>query len=169
MDLHLSVDREGAKWVTEPKGAIKKANLTFTAKFLWLIVRHFLSHTAADNIVTWDRSVSMAEMIAGLEVDQLKNPQGAIDVGIIRDEAYELAPRRGPRLELPPLGDDLADTVAQACTATHASSTETTPVESILGSSTAPSSSRTAPLPTLVPLSSVQKLEAQMATFLHHI
>ena len=34
MALHLSVDGEGADWVTEPKGAIKKANLTFTAKFL---------------------------------------------------------------------------------------------------------------------------------------
>ena len=34
MALHLSVDGEGANWVTEPKGAIKKANLTFTAMFL---------------------------------------------------------------------------------------------------------------------------------------
>ena len=54
MALHLSVDGEGADCVTEPKGAIKKANLNFTAKFLWLIVRHCLSPTAADNIVTWD-------------------------------------------------------------------------------------------------------------------
>ena len=52
MTLHLSVDEEGADWVTELKGAIKKANLTFTVKFLWLIVRHCLSPTAADNIVT---------------------------------------------------------------------------------------------------------------------
>ena len=43
MDLHLSVDGEGADWVTEPKGAIKKDNLTFTTKFLWLLVRHCLS------------------------------------------------------------------------------------------------------------------------------
>ena len=57
MALHMSVDGEVADWVTEPKGAIKKANLTFTAKFLWLIVRHCLSPTAADNIVTWDRAV----------------------------------------------------------------------------------------------------------------
>ena len=42
MALHLSVDGEGADWVTEPKGAIKKANLTFVAKFLWLLVRHCL-------------------------------------------------------------------------------------------------------------------------------
>ena len=54
MALHLSVDGEGADWVTKPKRAIKKANLTFTCKFLWLIVRHYLSPTTADNIVTWD-------------------------------------------------------------------------------------------------------------------
>ena len=55
--------------MTEPKGAIKKANLTFTAKFLWLIVRHYLSPTTADNIVTWDRAVLMAAMIARIEVE----------------------------------------------------------------------------------------------------
>ena len=51
MALHLSVDGEGADWVTEPKRAIKKANLTFVAMFLWLLVRHCLSPAAADNIV----------------------------------------------------------------------------------------------------------------------
>ena len=158
MALHLSVDGEGADWVTEPKGAIKKANLTFTAKFLWLLVRHCLSPTAADNIVTWDREVLMAVMIVGFEVDfawllqavmherafkvtttypfpcmifslcrsasvpiwhvdQLKTPKGIVDIGLIRDEANELSPRRGPCPELPPLADDLADTVAQARTA----------------------------------------------------
>ena len=55
--------------MTEPKGAIKKANLTLTVKFLWLIVRHCLSPIGADNIVTWDRAVLMAVMIAGFEVD----------------------------------------------------------------------------------------------------
>ena len=69
MALHLSVDGEGADLVTEPKGAIKKANLTFIAKFLWLLVRHCLSPTAADNIVTWDRAVLMAAMIAEFEVE----------------------------------------------------------------------------------------------------
>ena len=42
-------------------------------------------------------------------------------------------------------------------------------VESIQGSRTAPRSSRSAPFPALVPLARVQKLEAQMATLLHHI
>ena len=85
-------------------------------------------------------------------VYQLKTPQGTVDVGLIRDEANELAPRRGPCLEMPPLANDLADTVAQARMATQAASTDTTLVESIPGSSTAPRSSRTAPLQALVPL-----------------
>ena len=69
-------------------------------------------------------------------------------------QANELAPHRGPHPELPPLADHLTDTVAQARAATQAS-TDTTPVESIPGSSIAPSFCRTAPLPTLVPLSRV--------------
>ena len=67
--LHLSVDGKGADWITEPKGGIKKNNLTFTAKFLWLTVRYYLSTTAADNIVTWDRAVLLVVMIAEFEVD----------------------------------------------------------------------------------------------------
>ena len=74
-------------------------------------------------------------------VDQLKTPLDTIDIGLIRNEANELAPRRGPCPELPPLSDNLADMVEQARMATQASSTNTTPVESIPGSSTAPSSS----------------------------
>ena len=101
-------------------------------------------------------------------VDQLKTPQGTVYVGLIKDEANELAPCRGPCPELPPLGDDLVDTVAQARTATQAVSTDITPVECIPGSSTTSNSSRTAPLPSLVPLARIKKLEAQMATLLHH-
>ena len=102
-------------------------------------------------------------------VDQLKTSQGTVDVDFIKDEANGLAPRRGPRPELPPLADNLADTVALARTTTQAASTDTTPVESISGSSTATSSSRTTPLPVLVLLARVQNLEAQMATLLLHI
>ena len=75
-------------------------------------------------------------------VDQLKTLLGTVDIGVIRDEDNELAPCRGPHPEFPPLGENLADTVAQARTATQAASTYTTPVESIPDSSTAPSSSR---------------------------
>ena len=52
----------------EPKGFIKKDNLTFMAKLLWFIIRHCLSPTAADNIVTWDRAFMMAAMIVEFEV-----------------------------------------------------------------------------------------------------
>ena len=98
-------------------------------------------------------------------------PYGTVDIGLIRDEANELAPRRGPHPKLPPLGDNLADTVAHACMATQAASetTDTTPVESIPGSSTTPSFSQLAPFPALVPLARVQKLEAQMNTLFHQI
>ena len=75
----------------------------------------------------------------------------------------------GPRPKLPPLGDNLDDTVVQPHTALQAASTDTTPVESIPGSSTATSSSHSSPLPALVPLSRVQKLEVQMDTLMHHI
>ena len=104
-------------------------------------------------------------------IDQLKNPKGTVDIGLIRDDANELAPRRGPFPELPLLGENLADTVAHAQMATQAAFeiTDTTPVESIPGSSTDPISFRSSPFPTLVPLARVQKLEAQMATLLHHI
>ena len=85
-------------------------------------------------------------------VDQLKNPLGTIDVGLIRDEANELAPHRRPHLELPPHGDNLAYTVAQALMTTQAASTDTTPIESIPSSSTSPSFSPSALLPTLTRL-----------------
>ena len=65
-----------------------------------------------------------------LYIDQLKTPQGNIDIGLIRDDANELALCRGPCPEFSPLGDNLDDTVAQACTATQAASSDTTPVES---------------------------------------
>ena len=104
-------------------------------------------------------------------IDQLKTPQGTVDIDLIKDEANELSVRRGPHPELRLLGENLVDTVAQARMATQAASetTDTTPIESIPGSSTALSSSCSAPFPTLVPLSRIKKLEAQMATLLHHI
>ena len=80
-------------------------------------------------------------------IDQLKTPLGTVDIGLIMDEANELAPRRGPRPELPPLGNKLDDTVAQDRTAKQAASTDTNPVESISGSSTVSSSSHSAPFP----------------------
>ena len=45
-------------------------------------------------------------------IDQLKTPLGTIDIGLIRDEANDLALRTGPRPKLPPLGENQVDTVA---------------------------------------------------------
>ena len=106
-----------------------------------------------------------------LQIDQLKTPLGTIDIVFIKAKANELAPRRVPHQELPPLGENQIDTVAHARTATQDASktSDTTLVESIQVSSTVPSSSQLAPFPALVPLARVQKLEAQMATILHHI
>ncbi|TMX03755.1 hypothetical protein EJD97_014399 [Solanum chilense] len=184
MALHLSVDGERADWVTARKGSIKKANRNFTTKFLWLIFRHYLSCTAADNIFTWDRAILMAAMIIGFEVDfawllKAVLHEMAFKVTTIYPfpcMLFLLCRSAGMRpmsylhvealSRVPPLGDNLADTVAQARTA---ASTNTTPIESIPGSSTALSYSRSTPFPTLVPLTRVRKLEAQMATLLHHI
>ena len=63
------MDGEGLDWVVEPRGVIKKSNLTFKAKFIWLLIRRYLSPTAADNIVTWDRAILVAAFVAGFDVD----------------------------------------------------------------------------------------------------
>ena len=69
------------------------------------------------------------------------------------------------------LGENLTAAVdqAQAANPSIFEHTNTTLVESILGASTALSSSRSTASATLVPLARVQKLEDQMATLLHHI
>ena len=102
-------------------------------------------------------------------VYQLKTPLGTVDIGLIRDKTNVSDPHIGPHLVLPPLGHNLANMVTQACTATQEASTDSTPVESIPCSSTAPNSSHSAPFLALVVLARVQKLEAQMDTLLHHI
>ena len=102
-------------------------------------------------------------------IDYIKTPPGIVDIGLIKDEANELAPHRGPRSEVPLIGENLADTIEQDQTATQATfePTDTNSVESIQGGSPAPSSSRSTPSYTLVPLARIQKLEAQMDTLLH--
>ena len=130
----------------------------FEVDFAWLL--QAVMHERAFKVTTTYPFLCMifalcrTAVVPIWNIDQLKTPQGTVDVGLIRDEANEFAPRRGPRPKMPPLADDLADTVAQARTATQAS-TDTTPVESIPGSSPAPSSSRTAPLPLPAPLGRV--------------
>ena len=79
-----------------------------------------------------------------LHIDQLNTLLDTVHIGLIRDEANELDPRRGIRPEFPPLGENQVHTVAHARTAMQAISKtlDTTPVECFPGSSTTPSSSR---------------------------
>ena len=49
----------------DPRGLIKKANLTFTSKFFWLLFRHRLYPAGENNIITWDRAVLVAALVAG--------------------------------------------------------------------------------------------------------
>uniref|UniRef100_M1DTW5 Integrase core domain containing protein n=1 Tax=Solanum tuberosum TaxID=4113 RepID=M1DTW5_SOLTU len=99
--------------------------------------------------------------------DRLVHPTGALDIGLIRDEANVAASRREPQIEVPPLGPDLADTVGQAqggdpIIPDH---TDTVPGSSSQAASVTPSSSRSTPHlgATVVLMAKVQKLEAQMA------
>uniref|UniRef100_M1DGJ1 Integrase core domain containing protein n=1 Tax=Solanum tuberosum TaxID=4113 RepID=M1DGJ1_SOLTU len=105
--------------------------------------------------------------------DRLIHPTRALDIGLIRDEANVAAPHREPQVEVPPLGVDLADTVGQAQGGDPSlpDHTETVPASSSQAASMAPSSSRSTPQlgPTVVLLAIVHKLEAHMATLLHHI
>ena len=66
---HLSVDREDAYWVLDPRSVINKANFTFVATFLWLLVHHRLSPTSVDNIITLHRAVLVSAMVAGFDID----------------------------------------------------------------------------------------------------
>ena len=56
----------------DPRGLIKKVNLTFTTKFFWMFVCHLLSPAAGDKILTWDRAVLVATLVAGFEIDFTK-------------------------------------------------------------------------------------------------
>ncbi|KAG5598915.1 hypothetical protein H5410_030285 [Solanum commersonii] len=49
-------DGERAEWVAAPHLGIKKATLTFVAKFFWLLVHNRVSPTKADNQVTRGQS-----------------------------------------------------------------------------------------------------------------
>ena len=44
-------------------------------------------------------------------IDAIKTPPGQVDIGIIRDEANELDPQRGPRIDFQSLGENLAATI----------------------------------------------------------
>lgn len=66
---YLATDGKLEDWVVDPGGLIQKATLTFVDKFSWLLVRHRLLTTQADNIVTWDREVLVPGLLAKLGIE----------------------------------------------------------------------------------------------------
>uniref|UniRef100_M1E150 Integrase core domain containing protein n=1 Tax=Solanum tuberosum TaxID=4113 RepID=M1E150_SOLTU len=112
---YIAADGERVEWVTTPRLGIRKATLNFVAKFFWLLVHNRVSPTKADNQLTWDRAVMVAALVAGVEIDfarmllesgvpiwrcdRLIHPTGALDIGLIRDEANVASPRREPQVE----------------------------------------------------------------------
>lgn len=56
----------------DPRGMIKKATLTFEAKSLYLLIRHWLSPMKEDNVFTYDRTVMVAALVAILEINIAK-------------------------------------------------------------------------------------------------
>ncbi|WMV50460.1 hypothetical protein MTR67_043845 [Solanum verrucosum] len=68
MGRHIAEDGKRTKWVQNMSLPIRKATLSFAMKFLWLLVRTRLSATQADDVVTWDRAVMIAAIMAGLEL-----------------------------------------------------------------------------------------------------
>lgn len=65
----LSIDSEGEDWVLDTRGLIRKANLTFAAKFCLILVRHLLYQTTTYIILTWDRAVLVAALVDRLEIN----------------------------------------------------------------------------------------------------
>uniref|UniRef100_M1DY73 Integrase core domain containing protein n=1 Tax=Solanum tuberosum TaxID=4113 RepID=M1DY73_SOLTU len=180
-----TTDGERAEWVAVPRLSIRKATLNFVSKFFWLLVYNRVSPTKADNQLTCDRAIMVAVLVAGVEIDFARMLLAEIHERafktsttypfpcLIQDEANVAAPRREPQIEVPPLGADLADTVGQAQGGDPIipDQSDTVPSSSSQAASMAPSSSRSTPQlgATIVPLARVHKLEAQMATLLHHI
>lgn len=68
----------------DPRGLINKVNLTFAAKFFWLLVRHLLSPTTAVNILTWYITVLVVGLVAGLEINFAK-----LLISVIHERAFK--------------------------------------------------------------------------------
>ncbi|KAG5572012.1 hypothetical protein H5410_061778 [Solanum commersonii] len=62
-------DVEHAEWVAAPQLGIRKATLTFVAKFFWLLVRNRVYAGQSDNQVRVGRAVMVAALVAGVEID----------------------------------------------------------------------------------------------------
>ena len=80
-------------------------------------------------------------------IDVLHIPEKMVVIDPIKDEANEVAPLKGPTVDVQPLGDNLADTLELAQGADHATSwpTDIAPFEFVPESCRDSSSSRSTP------------------------
>ena len=89
---HIFVDREDAYWVLDTRSVLNKSNRTFVATFLWLLVRHRLSPTSVDNILTLHRAVLVSAMVAGFEINFQRFCYLSSMRGILRPRPLTLFP-----------------------------------------------------------------------------
>lgn len=75
--------------------------------------------------------------------DTLQTPVGTIDIGLIRDEANAATPRRGSKIEVPPMSENLVEMVelAQGADPPTSDLADTTPSYSTHVANRNPSSS----------------------------
>uniref|UniRef100_M1DF00 Integrase core domain containing protein n=1 Tax=Solanum tuberosum TaxID=4113 RepID=M1DF00_SOLTU len=157
----------------------RKATLNFVAKFFWLLVRNKVSPTKADNQLTWDRAVMVAVLIAGIKIDfslmllaeiherafrtSTTDPFPCLIFHLCRDSGVPIW--HCDKLVHPTGALDICLIRDEANVAAPRREPQ------IEAASMAHSSSRSTPQlgAIAVPLARVQKLEAQMATLLHHI
>uniref|UniRef100_M1DAM0 Integrase core domain containing protein n=1 Tax=Solanum tuberosum TaxID=4113 RepID=M1DAM0_SOLTU len=167
------------EWDATPQLGIRKATLNFAAKFFWLLVHNRVSPTKTDNQLTWDRAVMVAILVAGVEIDfacmllaeiherpfktSTTYPFLCLIFQLCRDSGVPIW--HCDRLIHPTRALDIGLIRDEENVAAPRREPQ------VEAASMAPSSSRSTPQlgATVVPLARVQKLEAQMATLLHHI
>ena len=66
------------------------------------------------------------------QINVLRTPTVSVDIGTIKDEANDVAPRRGPRVEVQQLRENLEDTVKHTQGVDHATSEPTDIAQSSL-------------------------------------
>ncbi|KAG5615217.1 hypothetical protein H5410_015041 [Solanum commersonii] len=133
--IHCCEMAASREWVVAHAFGHPEGDINFVAKFLQFLVRSGVDQS--DN----QRSTLPASLLARYErhwgpplltpfhalffgcagtlecdrhCDRLVHPTGALDIGLIRDEANVAAPRREPQVKVPHLGTDLAFLMGRA-------------------------------------------------------
>uniref|UniRef100_M1DNH1 Integrase core domain containing protein n=1 Tax=Solanum tuberosum TaxID=4113 RepID=M1DNH1_SOLTU len=176
---YIAADGEREEWVATPWLGIRKATLNFVAKFFWLLVRNRVSPTKADNQLTWDIAVMVATLVVGVEIDFARMLLAEIHERAFKTSTtypfpcliFQLCKDSGVAIWHYDRLIHLTGTLDIGLIRDEANVAAPRREPQVKAASIAPSSSRFTPQlgATVVPLARVQKLEAQMATLLHHI